>query len=76
MAYSFRSGGGDRPYPPHWEEVAEIRVFRAPSAEWSKLSDWSADMRKRGWRLLRVSSDAGQIVAVYGKSRNPVADNP
>lgn len=33
-------------------------------------------MRKRGWRLLRVSSDAGQIVAVYGKSRNAPPKNP
>ncbi len=72
MDAPYRPARGDKPYPPQWEETAEIRVFRAPHAEWDKLSAWSADMRKRGWRLLRVSSDHGQIVAVYGKSRRVV----
>lgn len=69
MALSHRPPSGDKPYPAHWEQVAEIRVLRAPATDWDKLSVWGTDMRKRGWRLLQVNSDAGQIVAVFGKSR-------
>ena len=69
MASTHRSPAGDKPYPPHWEQVAQIRVLRAPLTEWDKLSGWGADMRKRGWRLLQVNSDSSQIVAVFGKSR-------
>ena len=58
-----------KPYPPHWEQVAEIRVLRAPVSDWDKLSVWGVDMRKRGWRLLQVNTDSGQIVAVFGKAR-------
>jgi hypothetical protein len=60
---------GGKPYPDAWESVAELKVFRARAEEWDKLSDWSADMRRRGWRLLRVTTDASQLVAVYGKAR-------
>lgn len=70
MASSYRSSGGDKPYPPQWDQVAEIRVLRAPDNDWDKLSAWGADMKKKGWRLLQVSSDGGQIVAVFGKSRS------
>lgn len=70
MASSYRPSGGDKPYPAHWDQVAEIRVLRAPANDWDKLSVWGADMKKRGWRLLQVNSDSGQIVAVFGKSRS------
>lgn len=69
MAPSHRTPGGEKPYPSHWEQVAEIRVLRAPASDWDKLSAWGADMRRLGWRLLQVNSDSGQIVAVFGKSR-------
>lgn len=59
----------DRPYPDQWERVAELRVFRAPHAAWEKLIAWRNDMRKRGWRLLRVSSDNNELVAVFGKTK-------
>ena len=59
----------DRPYPEHWERVAELRVFRAPHAAWEKLITWRNDMRKRGWRLLRVTSDQTDLVAVFGKTK-------
>jgi hypothetical protein len=65
-----------KPYPPEWDAVAEIRTFRAAHAEWEKLAGWTADMRKHGYRLLRVTSDGGQIVAVYGKSRRPGGQLP
>ena len=69
MAPWYRTPGGHKPYASHWEQVAEIRVLRAPAADWDKLSVWGADMRRLGWRLLQVNSDSGQIVAVFGKSR-------
>jgi hypothetical protein len=68
------TGSGDKPYPAHWDDVADIKVFRATHAEWEKLPAWSAEMKKRGWRLLRVTSEGSQIVAVYGKSRRPADD--
>lgn len=59
----------DRPYPSSWESVAHVKVFRATSGEWEKVVGWRTDMLKRGWKLLRVSSDANEIVAVFGKTR-------
>ena len=46
-----------------------MRVFRTPLAAWERLISWRADMRKRGWRLLRVTSDADELVAVFGKTK-------
>ena len=60
----------DRPYPESWERVAELRVFRAPHAAWERLIAWRNDMRKIGWRLLRVTSDKDELVAVFGKTKN------
>lgn len=57
------------PYPPDWERNADVRVFRANAEEWDKLTAWSADMRKRGWRLLKVTTEGSQLVAVFGKTR-------
>ena len=61
--------GPDRPYPAKWESVAHLRVFRTSSGEWDKVVSWRADMVKRGWRLLRVSSTAEEIIAVFGKTK-------
>lgn len=61
---------GDRGYPTAWERVAELRVFRTPLAAWERLISWRADMRKRGWRLLRVTSDSDELVAVFGKTKS------
>lgn len=61
--------GSDRLYPRNWENVAHLRVFRAANSEWDKVAGWRTDMVRRGWRLLRVSSDAEEIVAVFGKTR-------
>ncbi|MGB7213102.1 MAG: hypothetical protein WBC97_10815 [Gemmatimonadales bacterium] len=66
------SGGpptDDRGYPNAWERVAELRVFRTPLTAWERLIAWRADMRKRGWRLLRVTSDSKELVAVFGKTK-------
>jgi hypothetical protein len=58
-----------KPYPPQWESVADLRVFRATTEEWPKLIGWRADMRKRGWRLLRVSSEGLELVAIFGRTK-------
>ncbi len=62
-----------KPYPQQWETVADLRVFRTTSEEWEKLLAWRADMRKRGWKLLRVSSDGPEMVAIFGRTK---ADRP
>jgi hypothetical protein len=59
-----------KPYPHQWEEVADLRVFRTTSEEWDKLLSWRSDMRKRGWKLLRVSSDGPELVAIFGRTRS------
>lgn len=59
----------DRPYPAKWESVAHLRVFRTAPGDWPKVVGWRTDMLKRGWRLLKVSSDAEEIVAVFGKTK-------
>ena len=58
-----------KPYPEAWENVAELRVFRTGVSEWEKLIAWRADMRKRGWKLLRVSHDDTELVAVFGRTK-------
>jgi hypothetical protein len=58
-----------KPYPAHWEQVADLRVFRTTAQEWEKLIAWRADMRKRGWKLLRVASEGADMVAVFGRTK-------
>ena len=58
-----------KPYPAQWESVADLRVFRTTAEEWDKLLSWRTDMRKRGWKLLRVSSDGPEMVAVFGRTK-------
>ncbi|HEV2671692.1 MAG TPA: hypothetical protein VGU74_11400 [Gemmatimonadales bacterium] len=56
-------------YPPHWENVADLRVFRTTAEEWEKLIGWRTDMRKRGWKLLKVSSEGSEVVAIFGRTK-------
>ncbi len=60
----------NKPYPDAWEQVAELRVFRTHAADWDRLATWRADMWKRGWRLLKVTSDEVELVAVFGKTKS------
>lgn len=60
---------GKKPYPARWEDVAELRVFRTTPTEWEKLIQWRGEMRRRGWRLLRVTSEDQEMVAVFGRTR-------
>src|SRR5881296_154219 len=59
-----------KPYPPQWEQVADLRVFRTTSHEWEKLIGWRADMRKRGWKLLRVASEGTEMVSLFGRTKS------
>jgi len=49
--------------------VADVRVFRTSAMDWEKLITWRADMRKRGWKLLKVTSDDSELVAVFGRTK-------
>jgi len=60
---------GGQPYPDAWEEVAELRVFRTTAPKWASLIAWRAEMRRKNWKLLKVATDAGEIVAVFGRTR-------
>ncbi|HWA56359.1 MAG TPA: hypothetical protein VG692_03845 [Gemmatimonadales bacterium] len=59
-----------KPYPDTWEQVADLRVFRTTASDWDRLISWRTDMRKRGWKLLRVTSDDSELVAVFGKTKS------
>lgn len=59
----------DRPYPKDWEKVAELRVFRTTAERWQQLIGWRAEMQRKGWKLLHVSADAGEMLAVFGRTR-------
>jgi hypothetical protein len=56
-------------YPPQWETVADLRVFRTTNEQWEKLITWRADMGKRGWKLLRVSSEGPEMIAIFGRTK-------
>ena len=56
-------------YPVDWERVADLRVFRTTHQEWSKLIGWRGDMQRKGWRLLQVSSESGDMIAVFGRTK-------
>ncbi|MFQ5702851.1 MAG: hypothetical protein ACE5HT_02390 [Gemmatimonadales bacterium] len=62
-------GESARPYPADWEQVAELRVFRTSPETWEKLISWRNDMRQKGWRLLQVSDQQGDMVAVFGRTK-------
>jgi hypothetical protein len=59
-----------QPYPPDWEDVAELRVFRTTAERWQRLIGWRAEMRRKGWKLLRVSAEAGEMIAVFGRTKD------
>ena len=60
----------NKPYPESWEQVADLRVFRTSAKDWDRLITWRHDMRKRGWKLLKVTSDEVELVAVFGKTKS------
>ena len=62
------------PYPPDWERVAELRVFHTSPGGWAKLINWRAEMQRKGWRLLQVSSSATKMVAVFGRTKTELLE--
>jgi len=62
-------------YPTHWNDVADVRVLKAKPGEWDKLSLWRADMTKRGWSLLKVTTTDAELTAIFGKTK-PVGSLP
>ena len=60
---------GRQPYPDAWEEVAELRVFRTTAPKWASLIAWRAEMRHKRWKLLKVTTESDEIVAVFGRTR-------
>jgi len=58
-----------KPYPTAWESVADLRVFRTSAAEWQKLVGWRHEMVRRGWKLLRVTHDGPELLAVFGRTK-------
>jgi hypothetical protein len=64
------SAARSRPYPEDWEAVAEIRVFRTTEQRWQRLLGWRSEMGRKGWKLLQVSADGGDMVAVFGRTKD------
>ena len=50
--------------------MADLRVFRTTAEEWEKLIGWRTDMLKRGWKLLKVTSEGSEVVAVFGRTKS------
>ncbi len=73
MARPSSSHDKTKPYPEAWEQVADLRVFRTTAREWDRLATWRADMTKRGWKLLRVTTDDVELVAVFGKTKSDLS---
>lgn len=65
-----------KPYPASWESRAELRVFRTTADEWPKLINWRGEMRRRGWKLLKIMSEGEEIVAVFGRTKSGAAELP
>lgn len=63
------NAASSRAYPETWEAVAELRVFRTTAPKWASLIGWRGEMRRKGWKLLRVVTESGEIVAVFGRTR-------
>ena len=60
------------PYPQEWEDTAEVRVFRTTQEQWSRLIGWRRDMRRLGWKLLRVQTQRREMIAVFGRTRTDI----
>ena len=59
----------NRAYPVEWDAVAELRVFRTTAPRWTSLIAWRAEMRRKGWKLLKVATESGEVIGVFGRTR-------
>ncbi len=64
-----RPDAPDQPYPEQWHAVAELRVFRTTAPKWTSLIAWRTEMRRKGWTLLKVSTESGEVIGVFGRTR-------
>ena len=55
--------------PEPWEQGAELRVFRTTAKRGQRLIRWRADMRRKGWKLLQVSANKDEMLAVFGRTK-------
>lgn len=69
-AFSESTNAEGRPYPEDWEAVAELRVFRTTEQRWQRLIGWRAEMGRKGWKLLQVTASSGEMVAVFGRTKD------
>lgn len=69
-AFSDSTSTEGRPYPEDWEAVAELRVFRTTEQRWQRLIGWRAEMGRKGWKLLQVTANRGEMVAVFGRTKD------
>jgi hypothetical protein len=65
-----------QPYPPRWEDVADLRVLRTRELHWQRLIGWRAELSRGGWRLLRVDASDGELVAVFGRTKGELLQRP
>jgi hypothetical protein len=59
-----------RPYPLDWENVADLRVLRTGEENWQQMIRWRTEMGRQGWRLLRVTAAEGELVVVFGRTKD------
>jgi hypothetical protein len=57
-------------YPADWEDVADLRVLRTKDDNWQQMIRWRTEMGRQGWRLLRVTASDGELVVVFGRTKN------
>ena len=51
-------------------DSAKLRVFRTTEERWQRLMGRRSELRRKGWRPLRVSAVAGEMVAVFGRTED------
>lgn len=49
-------------------------MFHTTPQQWEKLIGWRADMQRKGWRLLQVSADSVDMVAVFGRTKKELLE--
>ena len=59
----------NRAYPVEWDAVAELRVFRTTAPRWTSLIAWRAEMRRKGWKLLKDATESGEVIGEFGRTR-------
>ncbi|MBE0590900.1 MAG: hypothetical protein IH616_00700 [Gemmatimonadales bacterium] len=45
-------------------------MLRTAERDWERLIGWRAELGRKGWRLLQVTAESGEIVAVFGRTKS------